>query len=86
MEVSTAKWGNSLGVRVPAVIAQALKIQPGDHLDCKIDEDKMILYKKKTTKQLFEEFYGKPYQDITSKDIGDSEELFWGEETGGELL
>ncbi|MBR1645698.1 MAG: hypothetical protein IJ685_02855 [Selenomonadaceae bacterium] len=40
---------------------------------------------KKTTKQMFEEFYGKPYDEITEQDIGAGEEIDFGEDVGGEV-
>ena len=42
--------------------------------------------KKKTTKQLFEEFYGKPYDEITEKDIGGGAEIDFGEDIGEEII
>lgn len=41
---------------------------------------------KKTTKQIFEEFYGKPYDEITEKDIGAGEEIDFGEDIGEEVI
>ena len=41
---------------------------------------------KKTTKQIFEEFYGKPYDKITEQDIGASEEIDFGEDIGEEVI
>lgn len=41
---------------------------------------------KKTTKQIFEEFYGKPYDKITEQDIGESEEIDFGEDIGEEVI
>ena len=41
---------------------------------------------KKTTKQMFEEFYGKPYDEITAQDIGDGEEIDFGEDVGEEII
>ena len=42
--------------------------------------------KKKTTKQIFEEFYGKPYEEITAQDIGDGAEIDFGEDVGKEVI
>ena len=44
------------------------------------------LLQKKTTKQIFEEFYGKPYDEITAQDIGDSAEIDFGEDVGEEVI
>lgn len=45
-----------------------------------------VLNKKKTTKQIFEEFYGKPYDEISEKDIGAGEEIDFGEDVGEEVI
>jgi antitoxin MazE len=31
--VQVAKWGNSLAVRIPAAVAQALKLRAGDEIE-----------------------------------------------------
>ena len=41
---------------------------------------------KKTTEQIFEEFYGKPYNEITEKDIGEGAEIDFGEDIGEEVI
>ena len=41
---------------------------------------------RKTTKEIFEEFYGKPYEKITAEDIGNCEEIDFGDEVGGEII
>ena len=41
---------------------------------------------RKTTKQLFEEFYGKPYDEITEQDIGGGAEIDFGEDIGEEVI
>lgn len=40
----------------------------------------------KSTTQIFEQFYGKSFVEITQADIGNAEELDCGEEVGGEVL
>jgi len=46
----------------------------------------LTVLNRKTTKQLFEEFYGKPYDEITAQDIGDSAEIDFGEDVGEEVI
>ena len=41
---------------------------------------------RKTTKQIFEEFYGKPYDEITEQDIGGGAEIDFGEDIGEEVI
>ena len=31
--MQVAKWGNSLAVRLPATVVEALKLKPGDNID-----------------------------------------------------
>ena len=31
--MQVAKWGNSLAVRLPATVVEALDLKPGDHID-----------------------------------------------------
>ncbi len=91
MDVTVSKWGNSSGIRIPAIVVNALNIHDGDVLEYEIQGDTMILKKKpepvkKSTKQLYEDFYGKSYEDITDEDIGYGEEIDWGEDVGGEVI
>ena len=48
-----------------------------------INTDKTI---KKSTKEIFEEFYKKPFEEITKEDIGDGVEMDWGPDVGGEII
>lgn len=41
---------------------------------------------KQSTSQMFEEFYGKPFKEITQADIDFLEEMDWGEDVGGEVI
>ena len=40
--------------------------------------------KETSTAGLFEEFYGKPFEEITESNIGPGEDIDWGEDVGGE--
>ncbi len=42
--------------------------------------------KEQTTTQMFEQFYGKSFSEITSSDIGSADEFAWGEDIGGEAF
>lgn len=42
--------------------------------------------KQQSTAQMFEEFYGKPFSKITQVDLGNTEEIDWGEDVGCEVL
>ena len=41
MEVQFAKWGNSLALRVPRKVAEALQIAPGSVADLVLKRDKL---------------------------------------------
>ena len=84
--VALSKWGNSLGIRIPASIAKGLGLRVGDQVAFELKDDTMMIRKKKTTVQMFEEFYGKPFSEITQDDIGSAEELDWGADVGGEVI
>ena len=42
--------------------------------------------RQRSTAQMFGQFYNKPFVEITQVDIGNAEELDWGEDVGGEEL
>jgi len=41
---------------------------------------------QKTTKEIYEEFYKKPIEEITCEDIGEGELTDWGPDVGGEVI
>lgn len=86
MKVCISKWGNSIGVRIPRKIAESLALKTGDDVECAVKDGGLFLKKEQSTARMFEEFYGKPYDQITENDIGPGEELDWGEDVGGEVF
>ena len=86
MNVAISKWGNSLGIRVPVMITEALGLQAGDQVAFELKDGGMFMKKKQSTSEMFEQFYGKPFSEITQSDIGEAEEIDWGEDTGGEII
>ena len=86
MSVSISKWGNSLGIRIPSAIVDALSIKSGDSLTYEVSNDSVILRKKVSTKRLFENFYKKPFSDITTNDLGAVEFMDFGDDVGGEVF
>lgn len=86
MELTVSKWGNSLGIRIPVNVVKALAIKNGDVIDYELVQDTVILKKSKSTKQLFEEFYGKKFKDITAEDIGPGKEFNYGVDVGNEAF
>ncbi len=49
MQVS--KWGNSLAIRIPIAIIEALKLREGDDIEVLIADDRVFKVKKKLGKE-----------------------------------
>jgi len=57
IELQIGKWGNSLGIRLPKHISEALHLRPKDKVSCAIENGKLVLkplsrVKKYTLKEL----------------------------------
>lgn len=44
--MQVAKWGNSLAVRLPASVVEALALKPGDEIDIHVDGDRSFAIEK----------------------------------------
>jgi antitoxin MazE len=44
--MQVAKWGNSLAVRLPAAVVEALNLRPGDNIDIHITGERTFLIEK----------------------------------------
>lgn len=51
MQVS--KWGNSLAIRLPASVVEALELREGDDVEVMIADDRVFKVKKKPGKDAF---------------------------------
>lgn len=49
MQVS--KWGNSLAIRIPASVVEALKIHEGDDIEVVIADERLFKVRKKPGKE-----------------------------------
>ena len=49
MQVS--KWGNSLAIRIPAAVVEALKIREGDNIEVVIADERVFEVRKKPGKE-----------------------------------
>ncbi|MGE4271255.1 MAG: AbrB/MazE/SpoVT family DNA-binding domain-containing protein [Desulfitobacterium sp.] len=75
MKAMARKWGNSIGIRIPASIANSAKITDGTPIDVELDGEEIIVTKRKyDLKELLEQI----------PDDYESEEIDWGEPVGGE--
>ncbi len=44
--MQVAKWGNSLAVRLPAAVVEALKLKEGDHIEIQVSGARRFEIKK----------------------------------------
>ena len=45
--MQVAKWGNSLAVRLPAIVVEALEIKEGDDIEIEIADARVFVIRKK---------------------------------------
>lgn len=45
MHTNVDKWGNSLGLRIPAFLARKLGIKAGSSVEVDLIDDKLMIYK-----------------------------------------
>ena len=45
--MKVAKWGNSLAVRLPAAVVEALQLQDGDEIEVRVDDTRTLTVVKK---------------------------------------
>ena len=46
-----AKWGNSLAVRLPAAVVEALKLKAGDHIEIRVADARELIMARKPGRQ-----------------------------------
>ncbi|MFX4303616.1 AbrB/MazE/SpoVT family DNA-binding domain-containing protein [Alicyclobacillus tolerans] len=49
MKTTVTKWGNSLGIRIPAPIAEQAHLQEGTFVELKMDGENIIIHRKAYT-------------------------------------
>jgi len=76
MDALARKWGNSIGIRIPASMASSIKINDGTPIDVELDGEKIIITRKK--------FNLKELLDQIPEEY-EAEEVDWGEPIGGEI-
>lgn len=86
MTVAISKWGNSIGLRIPVLVTESLGLQAGDQVICELKDGGLFMKKEQSTAQMFEQFYGKTFDEITQADIGQAKEIDWGKDVGGEIF
>lgn len=79
MESRIKKWGNSLGIRIPHVLAEGLGLHEDSLVDIESDGEKIVIRPRKTVYKLDE-----LVNLVTSENI--HPETDWGKPRGKELL
>ena len=49
--MQVAKWGNSLAVRLPAAVVEALQLKEGDEIDIRIDDERAFAVARKPSRE-----------------------------------
>jgi antitoxin MazE len=79
MQSQIGQWGNSLGVRIPKYVVEALKLQANDTVECTMQGGKIVLEPLHTLPELsLEELLA----GVTEAPEG---ELDWGKPMGDEV-
>ena len=68
------------------MIAESMGLQAGDQITFELKDGGMFMKKEQSTSQMFEQFYGKPFSELTQDDLGVSDDIDWGEDVGGEIF
>ena len=51
--MQVAKWGNSLAVRLPAAVVEALRLKEGDEIDIRVAGEREFAVARKPSRQDF---------------------------------
>lgn len=79
MKSQIGRWGNSLAIRIPKYVVEALKLEPNDTVECTLEEGKLVVQRIQTLPELsLEELLA----DITEPP---EPEVDWGKPMGGEV-
>ena len=76
MKTMARKWGNSVGIRIPASMANSIEISDGTPVDIELDGEKIIITRKK---------YDLNELLAQIPDDYEPEEIDWGEPVGEEI-
>jgi antitoxin MazE len=49
--MQVAKWGNSLAIRLPAIVVEALKLKEGDEIELTVQDDRELSVSRKPTRK-----------------------------------
>jgi antitoxin MazE len=49
--MQVAKWGNSLAIRLPAIVVEALQLKEGDEIELTVQQDRELSVGRKPTRK-----------------------------------
>ena len=78
IELQIGKWGNSLGIRLPKHISEALHLRPKDKVSCALENGKLVLKPIRPVKKY-------TLKELLAKVEEPSGEISWGKPEGGEV-
>ncbi len=78
IELQIGKWGNSLGIRLPKHISEALHLKPKDKVSCAVENGKLILKPLRSVKKY-------TLKKLLAKVEEPSKEISWGKPEGEEI-
>ena len=83
MQAIVGKWGNSLAVRLPAEVAQAIQLRDGERVEIETQDGALIIRRTEPRSVLSELFKGKTAEEWQAAYAGAYE---WGPDVGREAI
>ena len=83
MQATVGRWGNSLAVRLPAEVVQAIQLRDGERVEIATKDGDLILHRTEPRSVLTELFKGKTPEQWRSVYAGAYE---WGPDVGSEVV
>jgi antitoxin MazE len=78
MKSQIGQWGNSLAIRIPKYVVEALQLKPNDAVECLVENGKLIIQPIQTLPQL-------SLEDLLAEVVESPEpEVDWGNALGRE--
>jgi len=78
IELQIGKWGNSIGIRLPKHISEALHLRPKDKVSCEIENGKLILEPVRLIRKY-------ALEELLAAVEEPSKEISWGKPEGEEV-
>ena len=78
IELQIGKWGNSLGIRLPKHISEALQLKAKDKVSCTVENGKLVLEPLRPVKKY-------TLKELLAKVEKPGEEVSWGKPEGEEV-